>query len=354
MKYSYQRLEFSQGIKLIGQVKNKKESTAYQREEFLRYYRMSQNFRVIGLRPEINILHKEFFFIVVRDEIEVCCLMPCEYNKKSKTLSLAGDQKQLNIPYCNVDTFGMEAFAGLIEFCKKETDADYFFFQNIDIQTKFYELLSNYCQQLKDDDKIQTVTKCVSIDNVNNNYDEWFKSLSKSVRQNVRTSYNHLKSDGVQMEVRHKLGGAKLSVVRRCMYLQRRRNLEKRGSDYPAWKLKPLLWIGSWLSLINPRVQMLMKSEVSYLCEIWLNGELAAFVGGYLSSNGRFFIPFLKYNMDFKRYSPGGLAICESIKYLCDTDYTLNRYDLLTGDEPYKYSYGGTDYDNANIKIRLK
>lgn len=136
------------------------------------------------------------------------------------------------------------------------------------------------------------------------------------------------------------------------MYLQRRRNLEKRGKPFKGVN-KFLCRVGSYLSMINPRTQMLMKSDKSYICELWIEGQLAAFVGGYLSDNGRFFIPFLKYNMDFKRYSPGGVVINESIKYLCQSNYDLKYYDLLTGDEPYKYSYGGEKYDNANISIEF-
>ena len=351
----FRKLKYKEGLKLIAVVPNQRESTIYQSKQFLEFYHKSQYFRFIGLRPEFNFFHKDFFFVAGTEGKQLQCLMACEVDKRTHTLGIMGDRKQLNIVYYDADVFSYEMLSGLIEYLQTINGVKRIFFQNLDKETLFYQHLKRYCLEHDFLNILENSTECVRVRIEENNYDTWFSGLSKSVRQNIRTAYNHFKTDNKEYEVRHyvpAMGGADYGLFLREMYLQRRRNLEKRGKQFKGAN-KILCRIGLYLSMINPRTQMLMKSEKSYICELWIEGQLAAFVGGYFSDNGRFFIPFLKYNMDFKRYSPGGVVINESIKYLCQSDYNLKYYDLLTGDEPYKFSYGGEKYDNANISIEL-
>lgn len=219
---------------------------------------------------------------------------------------------------------------------------------NVDTQTLLYKYVKTSPFRVS-----ETFSESVAV-KIPETYEDWFTSLSKSTKQNIRTAYNRLKTDAVKLKVFHYDGKIPLYLNRKLMYLQRKRNLEKDGRSY-GFMTKLLCYIGSWLSLINPRCLMLSRSQQTFLTYITLNGKIASFVGGFKSNNGRFVIPFLKYNSKFNRYSPGGLVINESIRKMRSLNsFNIQSYDLLTGNEPYKFTYGGLLYQNSNLVVEKR
>lgn len=77
---------------------------------------------------------------------------------------------------------------------------------------------------------------------------------------------------------------------------------------------------------------------------LFVDGELAAFMGGFISrGEGSFVVPRLSINEDFGFYSPGILLVNETARFMLDnTSYRI--LDLSLGTENYKYKMGGTEH----------
>jgi len=61
-------------------------------------------------------------------------------------------------------------------------------------------------------------------------------------------------------------------------------------------------------------------------------------------------IPLLTINGAFSRFSPGGILITETIKFLIE-NHDYKYFDLSRGDEKYKYAYGGKEHFNYSYEI---
>ena len=102
--------------------------------------------------------------------------------------------------------------------------------------------------------------------------------------------------------------------------------------------------------LFNPTFIALKKLPNVFYTIIRIDNAIAGFCAGFASRDGKIILPFVSINSAFKRYSPGGILITETIKYLItNTDYKY--FDLSRGNEKYKYDYGGTEHFNFNYEI---
>lgn len=165
-------------------------------------------------------------------------------------------------------------------------------------------------------------------------YETYFASLSKSTRQNIRTAYNRIKSDGMNFEFKvynsfQTLGKEKLNLLNRIYH--------KRKADWNDGKI------------IDERTQRkFLKRDVIYVglkkmtnpivAILTIDSGVAAFFIGF-SYDGGICIPRLAIDTDYGRYSPGMILINEYLKSLpCNQEYI---FDLCRGDEKYKSSLGG-------------
>ena len=73
----------------------------------------------------------------------------------------------------------------------------------MDKTTLFYKHLERYCRNHRSLKISESSTECVRVEIEDNSYKKWFACLSKSVRQNIRTAYNHFKTDNTSYEIRH-------------------------------------------------------------------------------------------------------------------------------------------------------
>lgn len=80
-----------------------------------------------------------------------------------------------------------------------------------------------------------------------------------------------------------------------------------------------------------------------------IDNRPAAFMSG-LWCRDRLIIPRLSINEDFRRYSPGMILACESIKYLI-SHTSIRILDLSQGEEKYKYNLGGKVHYSYKFKI---
>lgn len=89
-------LNLFEGYKLVKPILDMGESTVYMYPDYFKYYMMSQNFRIIGLRPEIPRLSYVYRMLLLRKKSEIICGFPFKYNKKTKEISFIFDQKSIN------------------------------------------------------------------------------------------------------------------------------------------------------------------------------------------------------------------------------------------------------------------
>lgn len=202
---------------------------------------------------------------------------------------------------------------------------------------KIYELLS----------KPKTITSvdCVSID-ISKGYCEWYSSLKKNMRQNIRTSYNRIRNNGGFFCFRGERGKISKRKLLKHLYLHRVRNLERRKIKV-NWCYRLLAKILALVDLNNPYCTYMINNDNSFFGECYYNNDMASCVCGIIS-NKRLLIPYLSYNTKYAKYSPGILLINESIKYLSSKE-TVDVFDLYIGTEQYKLDNGGIPYSLYSI-----
>lgn len=343
-------MNVKRGYDLLTKILFKGESNIYQGPEYFKLFLWSAYFRIIGLKPEFLFLKYKFYCVIQKNESgDVVCGFPIKYSKKRKEISFLWDQKSVNNFIYDKKFFTQGCFDDLMRWIFKKFPETSFSMQNIDSKTLLYQ----YIKESSVISYSESSLEAVDID-ISEGYDVWLNGLSKSTKQNLRTAYNRLKKNDLNYHIEHNYGRNSMLLVRKMMYLQRKRNLEKTNRRYSI--MTPVLcYIGSWLSMINPRTLMLISCKETFLTTFWIDKSLAAFCAGYISTEGRFFIPFLKYNSSFGRYSPGGIVINECVKKIVTLGKgDLKKFDLMTGSEPYKYTYGGTSYFNWNVMVKPK
>lgn len=174
-----------------------------------------------------------------------------------------------------------------------------------------------------------------------NDFDEYFKNLSKSVRQNVRTAYNRLSSDDNMVEIKVFAGDDELPIddIINLYSLRHEKKYAVKTGFLKKWFLKTQSFA----------TQLYLHSPNALTFVLYINGSMAAFMSG-LSGNDRLIIPRLSIDETLKRYSPGMLLVVESIKYLIkSTD--IRVLDLSQGQEQYKYNLGAVEHLSYRFKL---
>lgn len=172
-------------------------------------------------------------------------------------------------------------------------------------------------------------------------YDNWHKELSKHVKQNLRTSYNRLKKDEKKFDFKFYYGNTPNKTIRQdIMHLFARRLCEH--SEINSTLVEKALY---YLKQRNPMTIGIIKNPEYVGATLYIEDKLAAFFDGIVGQDRRILVPRLAINLDYGRYSPGGILINETMKKIFELG-EFTEFDLQRGDEPYKYSYGGIEYNN--------
>lgn len=165
-------------------------------------------------------------------------------------------------------------------------------------------------------------------------YDEYFKSLSKSTRQNIRTAYNRMNTDDLNYKlVRYDMHSPYLeNIIKSCNRIYQQRRLVWKNTD----ELPPERIIDKIRKrdIIYKTMRVCPRAAVYILL---INEEIAAFFMGYEYENV-IYIPRLAINDAFGKYSPGFIIINE---YLKSVDKNNFVFDLGRGEESYKTKLNG-------------
>ena len=170
--------------------------------------------------------------------------------------------------------------------------------------------------------------------NYGNNYDAYYSRLSKSVRQNLRTSYNRLNRSGCNIKLKVVKGG----TIDKDFFDDIINLYSKRHEI--RYKVKHNFISQFLLKHYHFATENYKKSANAITFGLYINDKLAAFMSGIKSKQNEFIVPRLSINDDFSFFSPGMLLINEVIQYLINNS-KINVLDLSQGEESYKYKMGG-------------
>jgi len=230
-----------------------------------------------------------------------------------------------------------EDFKNAFELIKSEINAP-LFFRRVNEKSLFNKyMFSSF--------KYRDFAPCVKIA-FENGYDNFYKALSKNVRQNIRTSYNRLVRDNVsyRLDVFHN-EYLKDDIWDDVLYLHLKRKYLRDGIKEKG--------IRNYISRNHDPIEKALRGHKdNYLFLLYMNDSPAAYFAGFLTNDRKsLIIPRLSINDDFKFYSPGYVLITETIRYL-EKEGEIKLIDLCHGDQSYKYSLGGKEHNNYYYDIK--
>jgi hypothetical protein len=201
---------------------------------------------------------------------------------------------------------------------------------------------------LLQDDTIQKIKlPCVAIE-LMDSYEHYLQSLSKSVKQNIRTAYNRLKRDDLEckLTILNKNDSFNIDFKKlKDLYVLRNDSRKEKHN----WKAQIFQGLNNAFSR---EVDMFDLSELKQtdftLGLLEFKNEVAAYFFGF-ERNGKIEINRVVINEVFKFYSPGMILFNEYIKIAFEQD--LKVIDLTNGDEKYKFDLGGSIHNVYNINL---
>lgn len=176
----------------------------------------------------------------------------------------------------------------------------------------------------------------------------YLDSLSKNVRQNIRTAYNRLDRDGknISMITTDATSFSSEEFLKlRDLYF--RRNTSKKQVVH--WKSKCYQALDYLFQRPKDLFEIKALPKQDYtLVKLQIGDEIAAYFFGF-KNNTSMVVNRVVINDKFKFYSPGLLLISTFILDAKNTDLTY--FDLTVGDEKYKFDLGGSLHSIFNITI---
>ena len=185
---------------------------------------------------------------------------------------------------------------------------------------------------------------------------EYLASLSKSVRQNLRTAANRMNKDALVYELRIEDGKLNASLATELVSMHYDRAKIKNQKQYK----KNLHWISrnirnSYKEYQNRQYNIIYHSMISNMAGVtvivYLNGVPAGYMYGVrdfdavrvmhncINEEYKFYSPMFKGAYDF---------ICEEIN---NKRYSVTQIDFTRGNEGYKFQLGGEELFLNNYMI---
>ena len=198
----------------------------------------------------------------------------------------------------------------------------------------------------------QSTNKCVAI-HFGDSYDNYYKLLSKHVRQNIRTGFNRLNREGheyyfdfVHDSIIPKVKQDQIMALYNIRMGEKIGGMEK-NHFISTTRSAVIRFVRN---LRNPITLSSFQMRNNVLATFYIDNSLAAFLGGYIRNN-IVIVPRLAINSEYSVYSVGSLLVSEYIRYLIDNT-SVRILDLSRGNEPYKYALGGDEYELFSFVLK--
>lgn len=183
--------------------------------------------------------------------------------------------------------------------------------------------------------------------------DEHISGLSSSVRQNIRTAFNRLRRDGIEvrLEVFDEANPVSDVVWKKIMDLYFARLFSKYKSDRVRSPFARLRQRFMYYHVKHDTLS-LHRLPNSWHAVLWHGDRIVAFMNGLLTHDGQVVsVPRLAIDSQYGFYSPGYVLTVEVLRYIA-AHPTLRELDLSRGDEKYKLDMGGLLYSGSDFDLR--
>lgn len=307
--------------------------SAYQSPEF-----MAQFLKTARLGKRRAFLRSERLLCKL-DDVQMICSLAIDDRKKE--VYLLGDFSAVG--YCDL-IYGADVtdaqFDAVIAGLKTRYPDYTLKFNKVNESSAFCKYLLRRCESLS-----QSECVCVSL---GDDYDTYYKALSKHSRQNIRTAYNRMNRDGKTYDFQIVQGAQRLTKKQKddIIRVYCTRMKDKFGSEVLPY---PIMYTAQ--RYFNPIVRSLNTLDDQFHALLYIDGELAAFLSGLRNGDGsRIVVPRLSMNGKFDFYDPGIVLLRETAEYLC-REYPGTELDLSRGNEKYKYTMGGKPHFNHSFVI---
>lgn len=187
---------------------------------------------------------------------------------------------------------------------------------------------------------------CVNIA-FGSDYDTYFKSLAKGVRQNIRTSRNRLEREILPWRVDVLMDEPlSLGMKRDILRVYNKRTKTRYGINVNL--LRKIL-----RQVKNPITISTACMPDNFNAVLRIRDKVVAFLSGYVSNDGStVIVPRHAIDADYSCYGIGTLLISETIRWLA-SNTGIRNLDLSRGAEKYKFALGGTGHNNHSYEIHF-
>lgn len=242
------------------------------------------------------------------------------------------------------DHFNADLFPGIIQQIAADFKVKEIQFNHLNPESKLLAPLE------KDNDYKMSKLECVAV-HLKGDYESYLQTLSKSVRQNLRTARNRVTKKELNFDYqlldKSNIDQIDFEVLKK-MYSERNQH---KNEESTYWKTKIIKFLDHGFAEEKDMfdIQNIKETDFS-LGLLYLNSDLVAYFFGF-REEGRIEINRVVINDEFRFYSPGLLLLNEYIK--TEIPNGLKTFDLTLGDEKYKYDLGGETHFVYNLQKKV-
>jgi hypothetical protein len=239
------------------------------------------------------------------------------------------------------EDFDLDLIPEIIQKISDDFKVEEIYFNHLNPGSKILEPLQNQ-------NEYQTSSlECVAV-HINDDYESYLKSLSKSVRQNLRTARNRVTKKELNFDYRlldnKDIDNIDFQMLKN-LYFQRNQH---KNEEKIYWKTRITKFLDHGFCEEKDMFDVAKIKETDFsLGLLYLDKNLVAYFFGFRVGD-RIEINRVVINDDFRFYSPGLLLLNEYIK--TEIPKGLKTFDLTLGGEKYKYDLGGETHMVYNLK----
>lgn len=188
-----------------------------------------------------------------------------------------------------------------------------------------------------------------------NYFDDYFKTLSESTRQNIRTAFNRMTKENYTYHLdvycprpNNLMGWGGNCLINKHIYSKCLDLYCKRHEDrynIKTTKMKKWLLLHQHFATNN---YLYNPNCITFVLSI--NDEIAVFMSGITGNDNQLVVPRLSISNDFRFYSPGMILLHEAIRYLVENT-SIRILDLSQGEEEYKFKMGGEIHQTMSFVL---
>lgn len=175
-------------------------------------------------------------------------------------------------------------------------------------------------------------------------FEQYWQTISKSVRKNIRTAQNRLRTDQKTWNITFLCGHPVPPPI-----VEKYQKIYQHRCDTKQQKHTLATWVwGCYQGWRKRKFNLMTKAmqtlENAYSAFITIDGEIAAYFYGILDAQARLCVMRVALNDRYSRYSPGMILLSKAIEKM-HVQKNVRILDLTNGDEPYKFALGAVAHE---------